>query len=576
MAASSSRWLYGPWRDLLVGCGLWYAAAFVLLCLYGEAIRDQGGRLWIPFVTLLVSTPHYGATLVRAYERRSDRRAYTVFTVYATLVLAACYAWGARDPLVGSWILTVYITWSPWHYTGQNYGIAVMFLRRRGVSLDGGVKRVLYAAFGLSYLLTFLALHAGASASHYAPVSYDDAAIRFLPLGFDPSWGRPALAAAALAYAAATLAVVTLLLRRARLADLTPALALMGLQALWFSAPLLLRTWQIETGLEPWESPDGAYYFLWIAIGHAAQYLWVTSYYARIDGRMGSSGESLRYLAKVLLAGAAVWTLPSLLFAPGALGRMPFDAGLAVLTASAVNLHHFILDGAIWKLRDGRVARVLLRSREADPAEPIGPRTRIAPLAWGAGALCFALLLGSKLETELRLRGALQTGDTVSARESLDRLRRIGRDSAQARIVLARSLERRGDRSGALREYQRSIELRPSAAAWAAIAGLLRSTEDWPGVIRALERAIELAPDEDRLHYELGRVLLRQGRPAEARDAFARAVELNPDRGIHRTLLERATLQAGEAGAQRPGGERSRPGGLLEDVAPRSDEAEGG
>jgi tetratricopeptide (TPR) repeat protein len=551
MAPTSERWLYGPGRDLLVGCGLWYAAAFVLLVLYGESIREHGGRLWIPFVTLLVSTPHYGATLVRAYERRSDRRAYTLFTVYATALLAGCYAWGARDALVGSWILTVYITWSPWHYTGQNYGIAVMFLRRRGVPLDKGTKRVLYAAFGLSYALTFLALHAGASASHYAPVSYDGAVIRFLPIGFDPAWGRPALALAALAYGGASVTAIALLLRRARLADIAPALALMGLQALWFSAPLLLRTWQVETGLEPWESPDGAYYFLWIAIGHAAQYLWVTSYYARVDGRMDTAGASLRYFAKVLLAGAAVWTLPSLLFAPGALGDLPFDAGLAVLTASAVNLHHFILDGAIWKLRDGRVARVLLRSREADPAEPIRPRARLGPLVWAVGALCFALLLGSKLETELRLRDALRSDDATRTRASLERLRRIGRDSAQARLALARSLERRGDRTGALHEYERSIELRPSASAWVAISGLLRAANDWPGVARALGEAVALAPQEARLHYELGLALLRLGRAAEARDALARAVELEPDRGIHRTVLERATREA-EAGPAPP------------------------
>jgi hypothetical protein len=35
--------------------------------------------------------------------------------------------------------------------------------------------------------------------------------------------------------------------------------------------------------------------------------------------------------------------------------------GLGLLTASIVNLHHFVLDGAIWTLRDGRVARMLLR-----------------------------------------------------------------------------------------------------------------------------------------------------------------------------------------------------------------------
>ena len=62
-----------------------------------------------------------------------------------------------------------------------------------------------------------------------------------------------------------------------------------------------------------------------------------------------------------MLAGAAIWTAPVLLLAPGVFGRVPYDLGLSALVAAAVNLHHFVLDGAIWKLRDGRVARIPLR-----------------------------------------------------------------------------------------------------------------------------------------------------------------------------------------------------------------------
>jgi hypothetical protein len=41
------------------------------------------------------------------------------------------------------------------------------------------------------------------------------------------------------------------------------------------------------------------------------------------------------------------------------LSPVPFDTGLLLLVNAAVNLHHFVLDGAIWKLRDGTVARIL-------------------------------------------------------------------------------------------------------------------------------------------------------------------------------------------------------------------------
>jgi hypothetical protein len=56
----------------------------------------------------------------------------------------------------------------------------------------------------------------------------------------------------------------------------------------------------------------------------------------------------------------AVWVVPVVLFAPEALGTFSFDAGLAMLVGSAANIHHFILDGVIWKLRSRPVARVLL------------------------------------------------------------------------------------------------------------------------------------------------------------------------------------------------------------------------
>jgi hypothetical protein len=82
-----------------------------------------------------------------------------LFSVWATLVIAALFVWGAFATVVASWFFTVYITWSPWHYTGQNYGLAVMFLQRRGVPPSAGVKRLFHASFLLAYLLTFTVFH---------------------------------------------------------------------------------------------------------------------------------------------------------------------------------------------------------------------------------------------------------------------------------------------------------------------------------------------------------------------------------------------------------------------------------
>ena len=73
--------------------------------------------------------------------------------------------------LVGSLLFTLYITWSPWHYAGQNFGISVMLLRRRGVDVTPTLKRWLYTSFISSYALVALVMHR-ASASAGAGVNY--------------------------------------------------------------------------------------------------------------------------------------------------------------------------------------------------------------------------------------------------------------------------------------------------------------------------------------------------------------------------------------------------------------------
>src|SRR6202022_4466149 len=62
-----------------------------------------------------------------------------------------------------------------------------------------------------------------------------------------------------------------------------------------------------------------------------------------------------------------------------------FPASFLIFSA-LVNIHHFILDGAIWKLRDGRIANLLLNSREriSGAASEAGGRLAVA-WRWMAG-----------------------------------------------------------------------------------------------------------------------------------------------------------------------------------------------
>jgi tetratricopeptide (TPR) repeat protein len=490
-----ARWLHGPLSDLALGCGGLYALAFAAYAANGPAFERVFPVGLLPLGALVLGTPHYGATLLRVYQRSADRRAYRVFALHATLAIALLFVLGVYDVGVGSLLLTVYLSWSPWHYSSQNYGIALLFLGRRGVALGRFDKRLLHASFLLSWLLVLVAVHVEDPQGAYAPVELGGIAYRALPLGIPAPVAAHLLIGLALAYLVALVACVRLLRQRAAWRELAPTLALLALQALWFSLPVLSRSTLILTDLAPLDPYRQADTFHWIAFGHFLQYLWITSYYARAAG---SETGRTRYLLRAFLAGSLVWGIPSLVFAPGALGVRAFDAGLAALVASAVNIHHFVLDGAIWKLRDGSVARVLIRRGPESGGEPFAPARRRIPglglLAWGAGAVYLAINAVGILEVEYGFRRAAIERDVGRLRVAARRLALVGRDHPGLRAQLALFAEHAGDLETGLREIRRSLELHPTAGAFVILGRLEERSGNRERALVAYREALALDP----------------------------------------------------------------------------------
>lgn len=547
-SASPRLWLFGPLPDLLFGCGLLYAAVFVFQAAAGAQLSAWFPLAWLPFLTLVLGTPHYGATLLRVYETRESRQRYTFFAVYVSVALFAAYLFALRMHGFGSLLITLYLTWSPWHYSGQNYGVAVLFLGRAGVQVTPRAKRLLYFSFLLSFVLTVLALHVAESGTAYAPAAYQGTVYRLVPLGIPPAVHGVLFPAVLVAYLAVTFGALGMLARRASLGSLAPAVLLVLTQALWFAVPTAARHFGLLQGVHPLAAANGAYTVMWVAAGHFVQYLWITTYYGVATS---TSQGKLQYLGKALLAGAAIWTLPTLIFAPGVLGSLPFDLGLGLLTAAVVNLHHFILDGAIWKLRDGPVARVLLRSREAAAPETAAPGRRwVAPVVWATGVVCVVATTLAFWE-EAGLRRAAERNDVERMRTALRRVEWIGRETPKAHVALAKYALRNRDARGARRHYQAALDLYPTSSAWAGIASLDEDQNDFDAAAVAWEAARALDPDDAMLHYRLGLARLRLDEPERARQALARAAELAPEQRIIQLKLEQAERRA--AGSQDPG-----------------------
>ncbi len=557
-APATRQWLFGPGSDLLLGCGLGSIAIMVIQAWTGPALAR-----WVPgaLIILLFALPHYGATLVRVYEDPADRRKYRFFSVWATALVGAAFIASIYGPAVGSIVLTVYLTWSPWHYTGQNYGIALMMLARRGVVVSGRPKRVLQASFLLSYGLTFLALHGVRYDGIYAPVSYGGTVLELLPIGIPHSAVGIGIAVVGAAYLLTLSVSIVWLLRKGGLAAALPCLVLMATQALWFSIPVPIRHWDLAAEGSVFRNVYTAYGFLLIAGAHSLQYLWITTYYGtEVAPAVKAKATPVRsralFLGKATLLGYAVWTLPALIFAPGVLGRLPHESGLALIVAAVVNLHHFLLDGAVWKLRDGRVARVLLGiSRASPPSAEIAPKAReggpggvwLRRSFYGLGALCAAYGMLTYWGGDFGFTGALSRGDNVAAREAVEVLRWLGRDGPAKRTELGRGLARSGSLSAARTEFERSLELQPTARAWQSLGQLSDQQGNWSAAATAYDSALALEPGDGSNHYRAGRAWLAAGRPDLAVRRLERAVGLVPDAKVVGLSLEHARRELAAA-----------------------------
>lgn len=527
-------WLFGPRIDLLLGCGLAYLLTAPFLLLLGDWTgTTQWPALLVTAMAVAVNSPHYGATLVRVYETRDDRRTYVVFTVWLTLALAVLLGFAAHSVWLGSVLITAYVLWSPWHFSGQNYGLALLFLRRRRIEVEPSTKRLIHVSFVLSALLAILALHAGRDVV-FVPqtLAYDGTPtllraplpIRFVQLGF---------AAALLAYLACLATAGWRLGRRASFGELAPSLLLVLTQALWFTVPALLdfRGARGETLI---------FAAIWISTAHSIQYLWVSAYYARDSGAHNPVG---RFLVKCFAAGTALSAALFFLLAPAAFGRVAADVGLAATIFAVINLHHFILDGAIWKLRDGRVARVLLRAREVGSSpEPVDARVRmpwLRALVWGVAGLAVAAQAAAIYASQVMSK----SDRPEQIERAMQILRWTGKEGVGLQLRLGVRLAQAGETERAIASFRRSIELFPTARAWAELGGAYQAQGRNPLALEAFDTALELNPDFWGAHQRRAEVLLALD-PARSPQTLAaaiasleRAVALAPERPETARLL---------------------------------------
>jgi len=92
----------------------------------------------------------------------------------------------------------------------------------------------------------------------------------------------------------------------------------------------------------------------------------------------------------------------------------------------------------------------------------------------------------------------------------------------------------RGDLDGAIAEYTKSIDRRPTGLAYHNRALVHVSKQDWPAVVADMTMALELGHPgwEAQIYTMRGQALVYSGQPRDAIQDSERAIALDPDKGL--------------------------------------------
>src|SRR5882672_2050583 len=332
---SRSPYFVGPVVDtaLIGGLSILTALGFWALQASGHALPGPplaAGLAWV------VNWPHFSASSYRLYHTKANIAQYpvTALAIPALITMAVVGSFFAPTT-AGAALIKLYLLWSPYHFSSQSLGITLIYARRAGLVI-GRLERYVAAMFFFAgYFRLVFNQESATGVEQLGAIGY--------PLFGVPPWLAEGALGIQLIFG---LGLLVLLARRGATSPIIflPALT----QLVWFEAGARIPQYN-------WLVP----FF------HSLQYLLI-AWAMQLKERRNAVGaapparfvlrESLRWAALNVAGGAFLFLL-----LPGAarLAGVPAVAAVPILFA-AVQIHHFFVDGVIWKLRNPRVGPSLL------------------------------------------------------------------------------------------------------------------------------------------------------------------------------------------------------------------------
>lgn len=343
-------WILNPTVDLIFCCGGLLWLMYLANLLFASHMPMANGPLILLTVagTHILSETHTAATLERLHQSEPTRKALSNFGLIATVVCFLLAVASLVTPALPAIFAKIYLLWIVQHFMAQSYGIALIYCYKRNYIMNLWEKRIFKLvidatiAYGILKQLTF------------KEWSMDKFIGQTLPF-----WGplpEPIFAVADWTLKIAVVGFVAMIVRK------------FIIERKVFPLPAALIT---VTAVAIFTLPKSVTTSLWVyvpAFYHGSQYLVVsTSYFLKERGlpenvstaqvgKLLFKPITMKYFATLFVIGVFIYG-----GLPGLLQDFGFDYKIAFATIFCViNFHHFLIDAAIWRLRDPRVRKLLI------------------------------------------------------------------------------------------------------------------------------------------------------------------------------------------------------------------------
>lgn len=348
--AAPYKWILNPAVDLIFCCGgLLWAIFFANLFL-----KSNFPNIPDPLVLLAVAGTHFlsethtAATLERLHQSADTRKALNTFGTVIALGCVALAIAAMFVPALPPILAKIYLIWIVQHFMAQTYGIGLIYCYKRGYIMNVWEKRI--------YKLCIDATIAYAIIRQFTFKEWSTG--KFIGQEL-PFWGplpEPFFIVADFVLKVAVVLFVGMIVNK------------FIRERKVFPFPAALLT---VSGIAIFLLPKALTNSLWIyvpAFYHGSQYLVVsTSYFLKERGlpenvktdqigKMILAPTTLKYFCTLFVVGIFIYG-----GLPGLMQEFGIDYKVAFATVfCCINFHHFLIDAAIWRLRDPKLRKILI------------------------------------------------------------------------------------------------------------------------------------------------------------------------------------------------------------------------